>query len=118
MKFNQYIQFRALSAKAQIQGNAFNSDFTEGLIERAAAASPAEFKTVCAPISLPLFDRLTSTLMVLDISKRAFIEAAIVEALNQADVIIDQVDIYEGCAPVPTEEEKTAALADYLQTGE
>jgi hypothetical protein len=99
MKFNQYIQFRALSAKANIEGQSFNSDHTEGLIEKAAANHPNEFKTVCAPISLPLFDRLTNTLSILDISKRAFIESAIVEALDQADQIMAEVDVFEGVPP-------------------
>lgn len=99
MNFNQYIQFRALSAKASIEGTGFNSDFAEALIEKAAAASPAEFKTVCAPISIPLFDRLTNTLSILEISKRSFIEAAIVEALNKADEIMKEVDVFEGVSP-------------------
>ena len=105
MNFTQFIQFRALSAKAQIEGTGFNSDFAEGLIEKAAAASPAEFKTVCAPLSIPLFDRLSNTLSILEISKRSFIEAAIVEALNKADEIIKQVDVFEGCAPDQVQEE-------------
>jgi hypothetical protein len=118
MKFTQFIQFRALTAKAGIQGQAFNSAAMEGLIEKAAAASPAEFKTVCAPLSIPLFDRLTNTLSILDISKRAFIEAAIILALNEADEIITEVDVFEGRAPVATDEEKTAALSDYLESQE
>lgn len=104
MNFTQFIQFRALSAKAQIEGQAFNSPTTEALIEKAAATSPAEFKTVCAPISIPLFDRLTNTLSILDISKRTFIEVAIVEALNRADEIIKQVDVFERCAPHQVQE--------------
>lgn len=99
MNFNQYIQFRALSAKAHIEGQAFNSEATERMIEKAAAASPADFKTVCAPISIPLFERLTNTLSILEISKRSFIESAIIEALNKADEIMKEVDVFEGCAP-------------------
>jgi hypothetical protein len=104
MKFTQFIQFRALTAKAGIQGQAFNSAAMEGLIEKAAA--------------IPLFDRLTNTLSILDISKRAFIEAAIILALNEADEIITEVDVFEGRAPVATDEEKTAALSDYLESQE
>jgi hypothetical protein len=105
MNFTQFIQFRALSAKANIEGQAFNSEFTESLIEKAAVNSPAEFKTVCTPLSIPLFDRLSNTLSILDISKRKFIEAAIVEALNKADEIINQVDVFEGCEPSPAQDE-------------
>ena len=91
MNFTQFIQFRALSAKADIEGEFSNSQLAESLIEKAAASSPAEFKTVCTPLSIPLFDRLSNTLSILDISKRKFIEAAIVEALDKADEIIRQV---------------------------
>lgn len=105
MNFTQFVQFRALSAKAHIEGQAFNSEFTESLIEKAAATSPADFKTVCTPLSIPLFDRLSNTLSILDISKRKFIEAAIVEALNKADEIMSQVDVFEGCAPSPAQGE-------------
>jgi wyosine [tRNA(Phe)-imidazoG37] synthetase (radical SAM superfamily) len=105
MNFTQFIQYRALSAKANIEGQTFNSQATEALIEKAAAANPAEFKTVCAPLSIPLFDRLSNTLSILDISKRKFIEAAIVEALEKAEEIIKQVDVFEGCAPFEAHEE-------------
>jgi hypothetical protein len=59
----------------------------------------AHFKTVCAPISLQLFERLSTTLDMLDISKRTFIEYAIIAALDQADVVMDQVDIFENQHP-------------------
>jgi hypothetical protein len=105
MNFTQFIQFRALSAKADIEGESSNSQLTESLIEKAAASSPAEFKTVCTPLSIPLFDRLSNTLSILDISKRKFIEAAIVEALDKADEIIRQVDVFEGREPSPDQGE-------------
>ena len=108
MNFTQFIQFRALRAKANIEGESFNSESTERIIEKAAATSPADFKTVCTPLSIQLFDRLSGTLNTLDISKRKFIEAAIVEALNKTDEIIKQVDVFEGCDPSPTQFQEEA----------
>jgi len=105
MNFTQFIQFRALSAKATIEGQSFNSEFTERMIEKAAATAPADFKTVCTPLSISLFDRLSNTLSTLDISKRKFIEAAIIEALNKADEIMLEVDVFEGCEPSPVQGE-------------
>jgi hypothetical protein len=98
MKFDQYIQYRSLHMKARFEGEAFNSEFAD----QAMAGSPL-VKTVCAPISIELFDRLTETLGLLDISKRTFIEAAIIEALDKADIIMGEVDIFEGQSPVQGE---------------
>lgn len=98
MNFDQYIQYRALNMKASIEGQSFNSAAMDGAMEKELSAHP-EIKTVCAPISVPLFDRLTNTLSMLDISKRSFIESAIIEALNRADAIMDEVDVFEHCPP-------------------
>lgn len=104
MNFYQFIQYRALGAKASVEGQSFNSEATEQMIEKAAAASP-NFKTVCTPLSIPLFERLSNTLSTLDISKRKFIEAAIVEALNRVDEIMVEVDVFES-APSQVEVSK------------
>ena len=99
MNFNQYIQFRALAMKAHIQGQSMNSESMEKQISKLSESGSPDFKTVCAPISIELFDRLDRTLSMLDISKRSFIEAAIIHALNQTDLIADEVDIFEGLPP-------------------
>ena len=99
MNFHQYIQYRALNMKASVEGQAFNAEATDRHLEKAAANGAPDIKTVCAPISIELFDRLSNTLNVLDISKRSFIEAAIIEALDRADVIMAEVDIFENQYP-------------------
>lgn len=99
MKFDQYIQYRALNMKAHIEGQAFNSEAMDRALDKEAANGAPEIKTVCAPISIQLFERLTHTLGLLDISKRSFIEAAIIEALDRADVIMGEVDIFENQYP-------------------
>lgn len=103
MKFDQYIQYRALNMKANVEGQAFNSEAVDRMIDKEAASGTPHIKTVCAPITIELFDRLTNTLSLLDISKRTFIEAAIIEALNKADVIMEEVDIFEGQPPAQVE---------------
>lgn len=95
MNFNQFMQFRALRAKAHIENNAFNSEATDKHIDAMASQNPDIIKTVCAPISLDLFDRMNQTLNLLDLSKRQFIELAIIEALDRADEIISQVNVFE-----------------------
>lgn len=99
MNFYQYIQYRALNTKAHVEGQSFNAEATDRHLEKAAANGAPEIKTVCAPICIELFDRLTNTLNLLDISKRSFIEAALIEALDRADAIMAQVDIFENQHP-------------------
>jgi hypothetical protein len=95
MNFDQYILYRALNTKAHLEGEAFNSETKDRFLEKEVEKQSLEFKTVCAPISIELFTRLSTTLNLLDISKRTFIEAALIEALNKADVIINEVDVFE-----------------------
>lgn len=52
-------------------------------------------KNVCAHLSLPLVERMEKVLGVLDMSKREFIESAIIEALDRYDSISDQYNIFE-----------------------
>lgn len=95
MNFDQLIQLRALSFKSTVEGSGLDA-----LTDKALASNP-EFKNVCALISVELFDRFTNILSVLEISKRRFIEAAIVEALDKADAIIKQVDPFENVRDAP-----------------
>jgi len=52
-------------------------------------------KNVCAHLSIQLVDRLESALGVLDMSKRQFIETAIIDALDRFDAIAHDYDIFE-----------------------
>ena len=98
MKFDQYIQYRSLSFKAAVDGENFNSEAADRILDKQIKNHP-DVKTVCTPIHIELFERLEETLSVLNISKRAFIQMAIVEALDRADAIMDEVDIFENHHP-------------------
>ncbi len=111
MKFNQFIQYHALKMKATLEGETSGRGAESALMEKALESSP-QFKTVCAPISLPLFERLDATLKTLDISKRAFIEAAIINALDYADTIIERVDITGEFNEIKTADEVMRARQD------
>lgn len=104
MKFDQYIQYRSLSVKAAVDGENFNSEAGERLLEKEIKNSP-DIKTVCTPIHIDLFKRLDDTLSLLNVSKRAFIQMAIIEALDRADVIMAEVDIFENAPPLSASKE-------------
>ena len=109
MKFDQFIQYRSLSVKAVVDGENLNSEAADRIIEKDLKNSP-NIKTVCTPVHIELFNRLDQTLSLLNISKRAFIQMAIIEALDRADSIMAEVDIFENAFPSDAEtREKEAA---------
>ena len=63
-------------------------------IENGNITANIELKNVCAKVSPELAEELDNTCHLLGISKRRFVEAAIVEALNKADEIMADVDIF------------------------
>jgi len=107
MSFQKLIQYKALSQVYGATGGA--------MIDQLAKQDPAQIekmkmRNVCALISVPLFDRLEETCGVLSITKREFIEAALIEALNQADKIIQEEGVFEHFVAI-TEQSKNGSLA-------
>lgn len=77
---------------------AFKFDDSDKLIDGLLESSEhpefkKKFKNVCAMLSEPLVNRLESTLGILSISKREFIEMALIEALDKADKVMDEFGI-------------------------
>lgn len=66
--------------------------FTEMVID--GAESP-EIKNVCAKLSVKLADEIENICAVLDVSKRRFIEAALLEAVHRAKRIMDQEGVWD-----------------------
>ncbi|BCL77453.1 hypothetical protein JHS3_31890 (plasmid) [Jeongeupia sp. HS-3] len=95
MNFDQVMQYRALRFKASIEGQHFSNIENDRLLE-AAGKEPNDFvKTVCSPISIELFERMNDVLGLLDMTKREFIQAALISALDRADEIIREVNPWE-----------------------
>jgi len=92
MKFDELIQLKARQLKAAHSGAA--SSIIDHAIVSGAVPSGL-MRNLCASISNELFSRVENTCGYLDISKRAFVEAALIEALDRADAILDQVNPIE-----------------------
>jgi hypothetical protein len=92
MSFQKLIQFKALS---QIYGATGGVLLDQMVQQDPASVEKMKMRNVCALISVPLFERLEETCGVLSISKREFIESALIEALNQADKIINEEGVFE-----------------------
>lgn len=89
MTFDDLIRFKALNLKYIASG----ANLAEVLIGK--TENTVAMKNVCAMITQELFDDLTNTCNLLDISKRSFIEAAIVEALAKTQSIMDAEGLEE-----------------------
>lgn len=50
-----------------------------------------KMKNVCTPLAGELVERLENTLGILNMSKREFLELAVIEALDKAQAILDEV---------------------------
>ena len=108
--FDQFIQYRALKFKFSALGS-LTFDDLERMVESGSLGkevdgvfvpakgieeiSPIPLRNVCAKLSVQLVERLDNALGILDISKRQFIELALVEALDKVDKVLEDVDAFE-----------------------
>lgn len=108
--FNQFIQYRALKFKFSSMGSLTISDI-ERMVENGSLgkevdgvfvphqsieeACPIPLRNVCAKLSVDLVERLDKTLDILEISKREFIEMALIEALSRVDQELLDIDAFE-----------------------
>lgn len=62
--------------------------FLDHLLSDEEVAKKNKYKNVCAMLSEPLTNRLENTLGLLSMTKREFLELAIIEALDKADAVM------------------------------
>ena len=69
----------------------------DSLLEKNPDAFPV--KNVCAKLSVQLSDRIDEVCDLLGVSKRKFIETALVDALARADGIIEREGVRQSLMP-------------------
>nr|QBM91747.1 hypothetical protein pA6H1_p02 [Pseudomonas sp.] len=87
--FQQFLQYKALAFKFSLE----NNELTDAVIE--AGQVPLPLRNVCAKLSVELADRLDQTCSNLDVSKRQFIERALIEAMDQADAALTSCGVWD-----------------------
>lgn len=91
-KFKEFLQYRALDFKYSQQ----NIDLSEQLIARAGEGVEAPvLRNVCAKLSVELAENIDQVCSTLGISKRLFIEHALVEACAEARQALQDVNAFE-----------------------
>lgn len=78
--FDEFITYRALDLK-------FSGRHNLGFVPD-EVLDAAQFRNVCAKLHPELIDRLDGVVGLLDMSKRDFIELALIEALDRAENIL------------------------------
>lgn len=91
MSFHKLIQFKALS---QVYASNNSAMLDHVLQADSSLVEKLKMRNVCALIDSELFTRLEDACGILSLSKREFIEAALIEGLNQADKIIAEEGVY------------------------
>lgn len=92
-KLDEILIYKSLAFKHGADGSAFLDLVISQNQDNPALQ--AVTKNVCAHLSVGLVERLESALGVLEMSKREFIEIAIIDALDRFDTIASQYDIFQ-----------------------
>lgn len=93
MTTEETLTLQALKFKASHSGKG-------PLLEAALKSAPADItRNICALISVPLFEEVESLCSLLDLSKREFVEMALIDLVQKTKQVIDKVQ------PWPQEEE-------------
>jgi hypothetical protein len=101
---NALLTRKTLDRMATMTNQDFQDALLEGRVESVSGEMP--LKNVCAKLSVALSDEVDEMCGFLDISKRRFIEAAIIDALQQAETIMQEEgvwDLMEASVPTPGE---------------
>lgn len=88
--FKEFIKYRALAFKYERE----NTDMTEAVL--ASGHEPIPLRNVCAKLTVELAERVDNAANLMGISKRLFIERALLEAIDQVHAAMDEVNAYEG----------------------
>jgi len=92
MNLDELVRLKALQLK-RLTSN--DGDVQDALIDEFMKRDGGEFRNMCAHISLPLYDEIENTCKLLDISKRRFVEGALIDAIKRANAIVSEVQPFD-----------------------
>ena len=85
--YNEFIHVRALAVKYQANGESM-SNLLDPLVD---ASTVPQIKNVCAKLSVELSDKIDQTSDLLGISKRRFIEIALLQMIEHSEHVLECV---------------------------
>lgn len=87
-QLDEFLTYHLLARKFAHQ----NHDLIDYVAENDANSISPITKNVCAKLTIALSDKIDETCSMLGVSKRSFIETALVEALQRTDSLFDEID--------------------------
>ncbi len=91
MNFDETIQLQVLKLKATSGG--IKGKLLDQLLEE--SGETAQVRQMCAKVSHLVYEDLEQVCQLLDMSKREFIESAVIDALSRAHQVIDQSGVMD-----------------------
>jgi hypothetical protein len=96
MNSTETLRLQALKLK-QLTTN--GNDFSDAIVDELIKQNPGEtapLRNICAFISPVLFDEIDGLCSTLTISKRRFVEMALIDLVAKANSIVEEVQPFEG----------------------
>ena len=96
MKSEEVLMLQALKLKKLNSKGYDGPDLVDQLVLQNPDAAKDKLRNICAFISPELFADIDSLCGLLDMSKREFVEMALVDLVSKAHAVIDQTNAMEG----------------------
>lgn len=96
MKSEELLMLQALKLKKMNSRGYEGPDLVDQLILQNPDEAKEKLRNICAFISPELFGQIDSLCDLLDLSKREFVEMALVDLVSKAHAVIDQTNAMEG----------------------
>lgn len=90
MNLDDVIQLQVLKRKAASRGGVGRDSMNEALLSREDIADQVQLKQMCAKVSQALHQDVDSLCSILDLSKREFIENALIETCRRSWEVIER----------------------------
>lgn len=88
VKLDEVLQLQVLKLKAVQSGQTFSGRLMDKLIEE--GEGKIEVRNMCAKVHPELYEHLEQVCSLLDMTKRQFIEAAVADAVQKAEELIER----------------------------
>lgn len=95
MNSSDTIRLHALQLKKQISGHGISGTFLDAVLAQNPEATAKAMRNICALISPELFQKIEEFCKALELSKREVVEMALIDFMEKAKKIMDEVDPFE-----------------------
>jgi len=92
MNLDDLLRLKALEMKRLASGG---GDVQDRIIDDLLKRDGGEFRNMCAHISPQLYSEIENICESLDVSKRRFVEGALIDAVKRATAIVEEVKPFE-----------------------